>query len=80
MPTAVSSAPVCAIKIRRRRSTRSASAPAGRASRKSGRLDIVCINDTRKGELVIVVIVQTAAVSFIVVPMFEPMLPSHMAR
>ena len=48
-----------------------ASAPAGSASRKSGRLDIVCISEIMIGDDVIVAIVQTAAVSFIVVPIFE---------
>src|SRR5262249_13109700 len=38
------------IKSRRRRSTTSASAPAGNASRKKGRLEAVCINETSTGE------------------------------
>ena len=80
IPAAVSSATVCAQRISRRRFTRSASAPAGSANRKSGRLDIVCISETIVAEPVSVVIVHTAAVSFIVVPMLETMLPSHSAR
>ncbi len=80
MPAAVSRAPVCANRMSCRRFTRSAIAPAGRAKRNSGRLDIACISETIVGEPVSVVIVQTAAVSFIVVPMFETMLPSQSAR
>ncbi|GAA5116535.1 hypothetical protein GCM10023212_03340 [Luteolibacter yonseiensis] len=63
----------------RLRFTRSARAPAGRAKRNSGRLDIACISETIVGDPVSVVIVHTAAVSFIVVPMFETMLPSQSA-
>jgi hypothetical protein len=66
--------------ISRRRLTKSASAPAGNANKNSGKLDIVCISEIIVGDPLIVVIVHTAAVSFIVVPMFETMLPSHNAR
>ena len=80
MPAAVSSAPVCPSKISRRRSTRSASAPAGSAKRNSGRLDIVCMSDTIAADAESVVIVHTAAVSFMVLPTFETTLPIHSAR
>jgi len=55
-------------------------APAGKANRNSGRLDIVCMSETIVADPVSVVIVHTAAVSFIVVPMFDTMLPNHSAR
>jgi hypothetical protein len=40
---------------------------------------MACISETIVGEFVSVAIVQTAAVSFMVVPMFEMMLPIHSA-
>ena len=73
-------APPCAARMSLRRSTRSASAPAGRARRKSGRLDIVCMSEIMSGDGVSVAIVQIAAVSFIVVPIFEMTLAIQSAR
>jgi hypothetical protein len=55
----------------RRRSTTSASAPAGNASRKNGRLAAVCMSDTRSGDDESPVITHAAAVVCIHVPTFE---------
>jgi hypothetical protein len=64
----------------RRRSTTSASAPAGRASRKNGRLVAVCLRATIIGEGVSEVINHTPPTSCIHVPMFEATEAIHNTR
>ena len=64
----------------RRRSTRSASAPAGRPTRRTGRLVAVCINATRRGEGVNVVISQATPTFCIHVPTLDTTDAIHMAR
>src|SRR5229473_859353 len=64
----------------RRRSRISASAPAGRASRNSGRVVATCTSETISGEGVSNVINQAAAESCIHVPMLETTSEIHSAR
>jgi hypothetical protein len=65
---------------RRRRSTMSASAPAGRARRKNGRLVAVCISATMMGDGANAVINHTAPTSCIQVPMFDAAAAIHNER
>src|SRR5438270_10246913 len=64
----------------RRRSTRSANAPAGRPTRRTGRLVAVCINATSRGEGVNVVISQATPTFCIHVPTLDTTDAIHMAR
>ena len=61
----------CAAISNLRRSTMSASAPAGSARRKKGRLEAVCINATSRGDGASEVMSYAAPVSCIHVPMFD---------
>src|SRR5207253_6776344 len=70
----------CVKSNRRRRSTMSARAPPGRASRKIGRLSAVCRSETRSGEAVWSVINHASPTSSIHVPRFETTETTHKAR
>jgi hypothetical protein len=65
---------------KRRRSTMSANAPAGRARRKNGRLVAVCMSATMMGDGVNEVINHTAPTSCIQVPMFDTTAAIHSER
>src|SRR4051812_30659490 len=65
---------------KRRRSTRSARAPAGIATRKIGRLDAVCIKATRMGEGASEVISHAAPTSCIVLPTLDATEAIHKTR
>jgi len=60
------------------RSTKSASAPAGRANKKIGSDTADCTKATHVGELVISAINQPDAISFIQVPINDTMVAAHM--
>src|SRR5205814_1884038 len=64
----------------RRRSSTSASAPAGSERKKIGTALTVAMTESNNGELDNVLIVHTAAVSFIAEPMLELRLASQIAR
>jgi hypothetical protein len=64
----------------RRRSTTSPNAPAGRASRKNGRLVALCMRATIMGEGISEVINHTPPTSCIHVPMFEATDAIHSER
>ena len=72
-PSAVAAASIQAwVRISmRRRSTTSASAPAGSASTKKGKVVAVCMSETMSGDGASVAIVHAAAVSCIHVPTFD---------
>ena len=73
---AASSIHPCVKRSRRRRSTISARAPAGRASKKAGKLDADCINATIIGEAETELISQAAPTFCIQVPIFDANKPS----
>jgi hypothetical protein len=77
---AATSIHVCVTSSRRRRSTTSASAPAGNASRKNGRLAAVCMSATSRGEGASVVISHAPAASCIHVPRLDTSDASQMRR
>src|SRR5882724_6967141 len=81
-PSAVAATSIhtCVARSSRRRSTMSASAPAGSARRKNGRLVAVCMSDTMSGEGASPVMSQAALVSCIHVPTFETHEASQSAR
>jgi hypothetical protein len=70
----------CMARSNRRRSTTSANAPAGWASRKNGRLVAVCMRATMMGEGTSEVINHTPPTSCIHVPMFEATDAIHSER
>ena len=71
---------LCVTSNKRRRSTISASAPAGSANKKSGALSAVCINATMKGVGAKFVINHSAPTFCIHVPTFEATDAIHKAR
>src|SRR5947208_2323288 len=77
---AATSIHTCVARSSRRRSTMSASAPAGSARRKNGRLVAVCMSDTMRGEGASPVMSHAAFVSCIHVPTFETHEASQSAR
>src|ERR1043165_7254377 len=78
--TAATSIQVCVKMSRRLRSTMSASAPPGSASRKVGEFSAVCISATMMGVGASVVISHSAPTLCIHVPTFDDTAASHSAR
>ena len=70
----------CVKRSKRRRSTTSASAPAGNAKRKNGRLSAVCRSATKSGEAVCEVISHASPTSSIHVPTLETTDAIHSQR
>ena len=70
----------CVISIKRRRSTMSARAPAGRITRNTGNATAACTSPTINGDMVSMVIIQPAPTACIHVPMYEMMAAIHRAR
>src|SRR5580692_480790 len=73
MPSSVAAATIqpCVISSKRRRSTMSASAPAGKMTRKTGSVDAACTRPTINGDIVSCVISQPAPTFCIQVPVYE---------
>src|SRR6266404_9291748 len=78
--TAMTHIQPCMTRSKRRRSTTSASAPAGRATRTTGKLPAVSTNATKTGEGVSDVISHASPTSCIHVPMYEATEAIHKAR
>ncbi len=79
-PNAATSIQVWVTISRRRRSTMSASAPAGTPTRKTGRSVAVCTNATRVGEALRSPMSHAAPTFCIIVPMFEAIWAMKRAR
>ncbi len=78
--TLTSASPIWIVIINRRRSTMSASAPAGSASRNTGNVVAACTSATIVGDGARLVISQPEAVSRIQVPMLAATVASHRIR
>ena len=78
--TAMTHIHICMTRSKRRRSTTSASAPAGKATRTTGKLPAVSTSATKTGEGVSDVINHASPTSCIHVPMYEATEAIHNAR